>query len=548
MNGISTKLLALIVVGLALVYGAGLKVDVQDVDASQYASISMEMAQTGHYLLVQHRGADYLDKPPLHFWLSALFFEAFGLHNWSYKLPSFLFSLLAFWATYGFAKLYYNERTARLSALMLAACEALILMNNDVRTDTLLAALVMIATWQLAAYLKTNNWWNLVWGSIAVGGAMLAKGPIGLVVPMLAFGTDWLLKRQWSNIFRWQWLPALIIIGLVLAPMVYGLYQQYGAYGPKFFFYYQSFGRVTGDNPFINSGMGKKPFSPFFFTHTFLWSFIPWSLFTVGTLVTYIVKLFRQRFKIASDDEAITLGGFVLAIIALSFSAYKLPHYIYVVMPYAAVLAAVFADKLLTNEKLNTWRKAFTGFHIFLGIALLAIAILLATYCFKVNNIWVWLVFGLLTIVAGRACFGNSTTRLVVPVTLAFIAANFLLNAGVYPTLLKYQSVNDAGRYYREHGQGHQMVTFRARGKAIDFYAGKILPYTSSFEVMDSLTTVGDYLYTDQDGINILHEHQVPFDTIEHYRHYNVSLISARFLNPETREKLLKDRYLVQLK
>ena len=43
--------------GLLAVYVRGLFLDVMDVDASQYASISMEMLQNGQWLQVQHRHA-----------------------------------------------------------------------------------------------------------------------------------------------------------------------------------------------------------------------------------------------------------------------------------------------------------------------------------------------------------------------------------------------------------------------------------------------------------------------------------------------------------
>ena len=62
-----------------------------DVDASQYAEISREMAQSGDYLHIYDRGFDYLDKPPFLFWASALSMKVFGINNLGYKFPSILF-------------------------------------------------------------------------------------------------------------------------------------------------------------------------------------------------------------------------------------------------------------------------------------------------------------------------------------------------------------------------------------------------------------------------------------------------------------------------
>ena len=45
-------------------------VDIMEVDAGQYASMSLEMLKSGDYLHLVDRGQDYLDKPPLIFWMS----------------------------------------------------------------------------------------------------------------------------------------------------------------------------------------------------------------------------------------------------------------------------------------------------------------------------------------------------------------------------------------------------------------------------------------------------------------------------------------------
>ena len=76
---------------IALVYTVGAFVDVMEVDAAQYASISQEMLQTGEILQVHHRYQDYLDKPPLLFWLSSLSFWLFGVSNFTYKLQHYVF-------------------------------------------------------------------------------------------------------------------------------------------------------------------------------------------------------------------------------------------------------------------------------------------------------------------------------------------------------------------------------------------------------------------------------------------------------------------------
>ena len=61
----------LTILALALVAAIGLGVPVMDVDAAQYAAMAERMSVSGEWLQLFDRGAPYLDKPPLLFWLSA---------------------------------------------------------------------------------------------------------------------------------------------------------------------------------------------------------------------------------------------------------------------------------------------------------------------------------------------------------------------------------------------------------------------------------------------------------------------------------------------
>ena len=256
-----------------------------DVDAAQYAYISREMYESGNYLQVYFRGMDYLDKPPLLFWTACLSFKLFGIYDWAYRLPSVLCLGLGIYSLYRFTKLYYDELTGKMAALIMAACAASYLMTHDVRTDTMLTGWVMFSIWQLAEFTEKSKIKNIVLAAIGIGLALLTKGPIGLIIPVVAFSVHFIYKRQWKYFFRWQYIVAAVIIGLILLPMSYGLYEQfdlhpektaYGIKGPsglRFFFWTQSFGRITGESSWDNNP------DPFFLGHSFLWSFIPWTPF-----------------------------------------------------------------------------------------------------------------------------------------------------------------------------------------------------------------------------------------------------------------------------
>lgn len=521
---------------LVAIYVAGLQIDVMDVDASQYASISLEMLQSGEYLQTHYLGQDYLDKPPLLFWTSALAFKLFGVQNWSYKLFSLLFSLLGVYSTFRFAKLYYNHQIAVWSALILASCQAFFLINNDVRTDTMLVGAVIFAIWQIAEHLQTGRWIYLVGASVGIALAMLSKGPIGLMVPVLAFGSDWVFKGQWRNFFRWQWLVVVLLVGILLSPMLYGLYLQHGSFGPYFFFWAQSFGRLTGDNPFINSGMGTQPPSPFFFVHTFLWSFLPWSLLALGGLWLGIRTFFKNLFRVPATEEFITLLGFILPFIALSFSDYKLPHYIYVLFPFAAIMAARFADALQSG--VGPWR----GIHSVLAILLLVFAIGLGAWAFPVSSVAIWMGFVLLALLAVyHIALRNQWLQACL---FAVLAANLILNAGVYPQLMQYQSTSRAGQDIAAL-KPDNAISLYPRGNALDYYAQQPVPQNTS---IPTPLPKGTIIFTDNQGLQELYDAHIDIDILKTYPHYRITILTWTFINPATRAAKLQERFLVEVK
>ena len=178
------------------------------------------MTVNGSYLEVYHRGQDYLDKPPLIFWISSIGISLFGNTSFAYKLLPVFFLVIGLWATYKFARLWYDHRTGILAALMLGTTQAFNLMSNDIRTDGLLTAFVMLSVWLLSSYLKTRRLTDLFFGAVCIGGAMLAKGPLGLFIPAVAIGTHLLLRAEWKKIFDPSWLILIPVIALVLAPML----------------------------------------------------------------------------------------------------------------------------------------------------------------------------------------------------------------------------------------------------------------------------------------------------------------------------------------
>lgn len=524
-------------------YVAGLFPDVMEVDAAQYASISREMAETGEYLQVKHRGGDYLDKPPLLFWLSSLSIWAFGNEAWAYKLPSFLFTVLGLWSVYRFTLIYYPQKTAWFSVFILGSCQAWFLFNNDVRTDTMLAGAVIFSVWQIARYLEYKNLWGLVLGGVGIAAAMLAKGPIGLMAPALAVGAQLVAARRWKTFFKPAWLLMLAVMAVLLLPMCYGLYKQYGMDGLEFFFWKQSFGRLTGENEWHNDA------GYFYFLHTFPWAFLPWSLLALPAFGLGILCLFRNGFTVRkSQPEVMSLFGFLLPFVALSFSHYKLPHYIFVVFPFAAVFCAKFLYDALEGVR-RRWAA-----HVTLVPGLLALPLVSGALCllaFPAYLGWSLIMLGTLLLLGAVLFFGKSsfctTERLFFATVFAASGANLAMNTLFYPPLLEYQPGKKAAAWLAAQPADTPAGLYEVSDHPLEFHAGRIFPYFGAGldEYLDQKHRV--LLYTDLPGLTLLRNSGYTVQVQQEYPQHHPGLLSIEFLAPSTRSNVLQHRYWVSV-
>ncbi len=548
---------------LMIIYIIGLPIDIMDVDSAQYASISREMTESGNYLHVTNYGRDYLDKPPLLFWVTSLFFNIFGYANWSFKIGSFLFTLLGVFSTFRLGKLLYSERVGRLSAIILFSSQSFFLFNNDVRTDTILTSAVVFAIWQIMEWLYSHKWKWIIGAAVGIACAMMAKGPIGIMVPVLAVGSWIVGTGRWRDVFRWQYLVILFLVALFLAPMLYGLYTQFDIHpekevpmvtpnglsnernvsGLKFYLWTQSFGRITGENVWEN-GAGK-----FFFVHNFLWSFLPWALMFVVAFFGRIISVFKATKDKSQMPELLTLGGFVLPFIALSMSSYKLPHYIFVIYPLAAILLASWWDEIWEKE-IKSLKVTSVIFQCLIGIVTLAAIGLIYFWVFP-NNSWLPAIVSAIFLLVAFYFLLNTFRRkqnLIVGSVLFSIAANLAMNVWFYPNIMKYQPGSSTAFAVKELNlDTDKLYSYGFTAYSYYYYSGELPKNTNRFKLAMSVYEQGEvYVVTRSEAFSKM-DNDFTFQVLKKIEGYPVTLLSMKFLNPKTRDESLRDVYILRV-
>src|SRR2546423_9420835 len=97
-----------------------------DVDAVQ-AQIGRNMLDSGDWVTARLDGVAYLEKSPLKYWMIAVSFAIFGVHDWAARLPLALCTVLLCWLTYRFGVWAFGRRAGFYAGLSLSTCVGLFL-------------------------------------------------------------------------------------------------------------------------------------------------------------------------------------------------------------------------------------------------------------------------------------------------------------------------------------------------------------------------------------------------------------------------------------
>lgn len=538
---------------ISLVYLAGLFVTLFENDSAQFAVMAMRMVQENDFLSLFKGPEEYLDKPHMHYWLAAYAFKIFGIHDWAYRIPALLASLLGAWSTYGLGNLLYNKQVGRLASLIFLTAQTIILSNIDVRTDAVLTGFTIFAIWQLARYIRDSDLFSLLLGAFGAGIAFSTKGQIALLVIGLPVLCHLAYTRRWEVLLSWKVVAALLVFGLTISPMLYAYYQQFdlhpekvirgrsGRSGILFIFWEQSFERLSGE------GVGKNSSDYFFFFHTFLWVFLPWTLIGIFAYWAALRRLIKTHFRKNPKLELLTVGGIGIIFVIISFAQFKLPHYLNILIPLFALLSASYLFSLKRRQKTRILNRVLAAQYFILSLVFIATALI----CFYVFEWKSWLSY--LPLGLGYALLAYFIikkeapyVRIVTITVLASVLLNAVLNLHFYPELLKYQGGSAmAGIVERENIPPDRIVKISERHTwALDFYNKQPVRIIA----LDQLKDLDDtWVYATEEEMDLLLGNDYTWDREYSVDQFRITRLQAKFLNPDTRSRVLNRMYLLHV-
>ena len=226
-----------------------------DVDAVQ-AQVARNMLASGDWVTARLDGVAYLEKAPLNYWMMAVAYRIFGVHDWAARLPHALAIVLLCWITYRFGRWAFGETAGLYTGLALSTCVGLFLFTRILIPDAVLTLAITGAIWSWLRLLEPDEEHPLAWSFMlgsCLGAGLLLKGLIALVFPVMAALAYMALTRQ---LFRWgAWrrlhlaiaIPVALAIAVpwyVLATLgnppyfVFSLHSGPGEYRGFFWFYF----------------------------------------------------------------------------------------------------------------------------------------------------------------------------------------------------------------------------------------------------------------------------------------------------------------------
>ena len=370
-------LLVAVVAGGVLLPGTG-TAPLWDEDEPKNAACSLAMLDSGNWIVPTFNGELRVEKPPLVNWVQLAGISIFGRNEAGVRAGSVVLTIGTCLLTLWLGRMLAGPTAGLLSGLVMASCFWTAVGGRAATPDaplifcTTLAAAIFAHALR-ASSVPTISRLHAIGIGLACGCAILAKGPVGLVLPLAACSLCcWLLHEKnpetgWRRVL-WQavrGMRPLTCSGVALAVALpwYTLVSiQTGGEWLREFLLVHNAGRFAAP---MEGHSGSLLYYPFIMAI----GLFPWSLVL---LAVPLHSWFVWRWAPADDERRRALafaGSWAITWIgAFSLAGTKLPGYIWPAYPALALATAIY---------LTDWINQRTGWEQRLLRGLTADAVLL---------------------------------------------------------------------------------------------------------------------------------------------------------------------------
>ena len=331
-----------------------------------FAEASRQMLVTGDWITPFFNGETRFDKPALIYWCQAIAYSIFGVNEWAVRLPSALaalglISLGLYTIQWYLAKEDYLEQkvrptrrwlTAALGAAIMALNPEMIVWGRAGVSDMLLvgcmdsALLCFFLGYAQPSKSQVKARWYLAF-YILIAGAILTKGPVGIVLPALIIGIFLVYMGNAKEVLReMRPFTGLLIILCLSLPWYVLVIWRNGENYINSFFGYHNVERFT-------SVVNRHSAPWYFYFIIVLLGFAPYSVYL--PLAMARLKFWQRNYWLEQERSSqlglfaffwfITIFGF------FTIAVTKLPSYVLPLMPAAAILVALLWSDIIKDKR-----------------------------------------------------------------------------------------------------------------------------------------------------------------------------------------------------
>lgn len=536
------KFLLLLVI---LVNTTGLFSGILEPDGDLYAYIAKQIAQHNDFINL-YNNTDWLDKPHFPFWITAISFKALGINSFAYKLPAFLFWIIGIYYLYLLGKSIYNEKTAAIAIIIYATAFQAAIGLFDVRAEHYLTALMIASIYYLYKLYYTGKIKYVFLAALFSACAVMTKGIFFLTTIVSGLAIMFIVKKEWLQLTNYKWYLYLLLTFIFTLPELYCLYVQFDLHPEKivygkanvsglhFFFWDSQFGR------FFNTGPIKGKGSIFFFFHTILWAFLPWSIL----LYTAIIRLIREKRVLYKPAQWIITGSFAFTFLIFSLSRFQLPYYLIILFPQCALLCA---DYLINKENTKGMRSFIIIQRILLITGLFFIEAL--TMIFGLSHYGYIIVSAIVvaSVIFYYAQEKNTFSFIVTSVGF-FITMHLFLNIFFYPALLQYQSGETAAKWFNDTIRAENVGLYKAAFPSFNFYVNSKVTATDILPARSADNIPVSYYFTTKKNADSLFNTGYPVTVLKSFPNFHISQLKVAFLYKDIRASQLDSTVIFKLK
>ncbi len=338
-----------------------------------FAEASRQMLVRGDWITPFFNDETRFDKPALIYWCQALAYSILGVNEWAVRLPSALAATAVIGFTFYTLYWYQSKKdelegvsrpgrrwfTASLGAALASLNPETIVWARTGVSDMLLTGCMVCALFcfflgyatqhqesQIKASFLPSRWYTGFY--ILIAGAILTKGPVGIVLPGLIVGTFLIYVGKLRELREMRLLPGILIITVISAPWYVLVTWRNGWNFINSFFGYHNVERFT-------SVVNRHSAPWFFYFLVVLLGFAPYSVYLPSAMQR--LKFWQPSYwRNQSRSQQFSIFALIWFFVIFGFftiAVTKLPSYVLPLMPAAAILIALLWSDLLEASNIK---------------------------------------------------------------------------------------------------------------------------------------------------------------------------------------------------